>query len=259
MRYILGLCYAAVLAASGGQAVADDAEAAVELRDAIRCFPVKSIVNYMTRFDGLDDSRTDTLQANFKARMVIRDEGAYPDRVFLKSGDAETALVIAEDGRLQDFPPLAKAAPKDTEICVEDKARAGTPVDQPGASFSLPLSIELQNKSGTYKMAELVDGLKDGKAFYKKMVGGPLAMLVPKMTHLVISYDEDNVPLDIAVFKGDQLIDTPAVEAFSGAHVIRLKDLKNAGASHIKISGGAHNISPAPSIKTMKKFGFGDN
>jgi len=257
MRYISGLCLAVVLAGGASTAFADDAEEAVELREETRCFPVEGIATFMKRFDGLDETRTDTLEAVFEAAVEVRDEGAMPDRLYLKSGDEETNLILNDDGMVQDFTALAKAAPEDTEMCLQDKARAGTPVDQPGAVFSLPVSIRLQNQSGAYDMAELQDGLKDGKAFYKKMVGGPAALLVPKMTHLVIAYDEDDIPLDVAVFNGNEIIETPETEAFNGGYVIRFKDLKKAGATMIKVSGGAHTINPAPSVKTMKKFGFG--
>jgi len=257
MRYISGLSLTAVLLLSAPIGYADDEEEAVELRKETSCFPAEGIADFMKRFDELDASRTDTVHAVFEANISIRDEGGFPDRFYLKSGDEENTLSFDDEGIVQDFTPLIKAAPDGTEICMQDKARAGTSGDQPGVTFNLPVSIRMKNQSGTYDIAELQDGLKDGKAFYKKMVGGAMALLVPKMTHVVIAYEDEATPLDFTVFKGDEPIAAPESEAFNGGHVIRFKDLKKAGVTTLKVGGGAHTINPAPSVKTMKKFGIG--
>lgn len=257
MRYFVTSFLSLSLWCSAPIALADDVEDIVELREETRCFAAKGIRDFMKRFDGLDDTKTDTLKAVFAANIDIRDEGSFPDRVYIKSGDDETNMPLDGEGVIQDFTQTVKTSPAEAELCIQDKARAGTPVNEPGAVLSLPLSVRMKNQSGRYDMAELQDGLKDGKSFYKKMVGGPAALLVPKMTHLVIAYDEDDVPLNLAVFKGDEPIDAPKVEPFNGAHVIRFKDLKKLDVTRIEISGGSHRISPAPSIETMKKFGFG--
>ena len=257
MRYISGLSLTAALFFSASIGYADDEEEAVELREETTCFSVEGIADFMKRFDKLDESRTDTIHAIFQANLDVRDDGGFPDRFYLKSGDEENNLSFDDEGNIQEFTSLVKAAPEGTEICMQDKARAGTPVDQPGAVFNLPVSIRMKNQSGTYDIAELQDGLKDGKSFYKKMVGGAVALLVPKMTHLVVAYEDEATPLEFTVFNGDEPIAAPEAEAFNGGHVIRFKDLKKAGVTTLKVSGGAHHISPAPSVKTMKKFGIG--
>lgn len=265
MRSLAGLYFGALIILGAPAVMADDDESEVaaevdvdvEVREETRCFPAEGIIGFMTRFDGLDETKTDTLHAVFAANINIEDEGGFPDRIYIKSGDQETDMPLDDEGLIQGFTPIIKAAPEGTEICIDDKARAGTPVDQPGATFSLPLSIRMKNESGTYDMAELKDALKDGKSFYKKMVGGAMALLVPKMTHLIVTYEEKETPLNLAVFNGDELIESPVAEVFNGGHVIRYKDLKKAGATRVEISGGEHRILPAPSIKTMEKFGFG--
>lgn len=257
MRHLISLSLCSALSLAVPKIWADETDEPVELREETRCFAAEGIVNFMKRFDGLDESRTDTLHAVFNANIDIRDEGGFPDRLYIKSGDQETNMTFDDEGLIEGFELEIRAAQEGAEICIQDKARAGTPVDQAGAVFSLPLSIRMKNTSGSYYMVELDDGLKDGKSFYKKMVGGAYALLVPKMTHLVVAYDEENAPLNLSVFNGDAPVTAPEAEPFNGAHVIRFKDLKKLGATRIEITGGAHRISPAPSVKTMKKFGFG--
>lgn len=238
-------------------AMADDNDEALELREETRCFTAKGIRDFMGRFDGLKATQLDTLVASFRPRFEIKDEGALPDRFYLKSEGQEKDFVLDDDGGVPGFSSAVKGSSDESELCIMDKARAGTPVDQAGVNFSLPMSIRHINVSGNYDMAELADGLKDGKSFYKKMVGGPMAILVPKMTHIVVSYDDDEVTPQIEAFNGDDRIDGLVTEPFDGGHVVTFKDLKRLGATHLKVSGGEHSISPAPSIKTMKKFGIG--
>jgi len=257
MRRLASLSLCSVLSLSVFTVSADESEEPVELREETRCFQAEGLINFIKRFDDLDESRTDTLHAVFEAKIEIRDEGEFPDSLYIKSGDQKTNMVLDDEGLIDGFETAIMAAEPESEICIQDKARAGTPVNQAGAVFNMPLSIRMKNTSGRYDMAELQDGLKDGKAFYKKMVGGAYALLVPKMTHLIVAYNEDDVPLNLSVFNNDAPIATPEAEPFNGAHVIRFKDLKKLGATHIEITGGPHRISPAPSVKTMKKFGFG--
>ncbi len=261
MRCFSRFCVGAVICVSAPYVTADDqADETAEppaLNEEFRCFSSTGIVNFMKRFDGLDEDKTDTIHAVFAANISVTDDGVLPDKVYIKSDTQETNLAFDEDGLIQDFEPSIKAAQEGSEICIQDTARAGTPVEQGRAVFNLPLSVRFKNMSGRYDIAELQDGLKDGKSFYKKMVGGAAALLVPKMTHMVISYDEEDALLNLAVFKGNEQIGTPEVEPFSGSHVIRFKDLKKAGATHIEISGGDHRLSPTPSVKIMEKYGFG--
>ncbi|MEP6343946.1 MAG: hypothetical protein ABJ275_11595 [Maricaulaceae bacterium] len=234
-----------------------DSETTVELREEIRCFPAKGIRDFMGRFDSLEASQRDTIDVFFEPKFVIRDEGTYPDRYYLKQDGAEIDLPINEEGEVPDFVETVKNSAETSEICLQDKARAGTPVDQAGVSFSFPTSIRHIKADGTYDLATLKDGLKDGKSFYKKMVGGAMALLVPKMTHIVVSYDDETTAPQILAFKDDVALEGLESEFFDGAHVVRFKDLKKMGATHLKITGGDHSVAPAPSIKTMKKFGIG--
>jgi len=238
-------------------ALADDKDNPPKLREEIRCFPAKDIKNFVMRFDSLKASQRDSVDAVFNPNFEIFDEGAFPDRFFLQHNDVQTDVLIEDDGLVPSFIDMLKAADDEGEMCIQDKARAGTPADSRGATFNMSLNIRYLNQSGVYDMDMLADGLKDGKSFYKKMVGGPMALLVPKMTHLVVSYEDEEVTPQIEAFNGDDRIDGLVTEPFDGAHVVTFKDLKKLGVTEIRISGGDHFISPTPSIETMKKFGIG--
>lgn len=256
-RLLIGVSMVAIAPLGFAQDKDQDADAAVELREETRCFPAKGIRDFVGRFDSLEASKRDTIDVFFEPEIVIKDEGTYPDRYFLKQDDAEIDLPINEEGEVPNFVEVVKNSAETAEICVQDKARAGTPVDQTGFNFSLPMSIRHIKADGTYDLATLEDGLKDGKSFYKKMVGGAMALLVPKMTHILIIYEEDTTSPQIQALNGEAELEGLKSELFQGAYVVKYKDLKKMGATHLQISGGEHSVAPVPSIKTMKKFGIG--
>lgn len=260
MRHISGVLAVLLLGVSASAFAADEDDAAVvERREEIRCFPAKGIINFVKGFEGLDASRTDTIEAVFEANIEIHDGGALPERVFMRTGDEEVNLDLDDKGTMNDFAAISVTMSEETELCSQDKARAGQAIDpdKPASSFNVPMDIRFKNRSGVYDIAEVIDGLKDGKTFYKKMISGPASLLVPKMTHLMIDYKADDTPLELTAFNGDEPLATPNIEEFAGAYVLRLKDLKKAGATRLEVKGGVHSLSPTPSVKIMKKFGFG--
>lgn len=257
MKHLIHISLALSCLALAPVSGAQDGEDPVELREETRCFAASNITGFVKRFDDLDASKRDSVDASIRPAIIINDEGDYPDRLYVQHGEQQDDVAIEGEGRMPTLIPLLKTAHEESEICLEDKARAGTPVSEPGASFNMSFSIRHINTSGTYAMAELEDGLKDGKSFYKKMVGGAMALLVPKMTHVVVAYEDDEANPQIDAYKGEERLGEFNIELFDGGHVIRLKDLKKLGATHLKVSGGEHFVSPAPSIKTMKRFGLG--
>lgn len=256
-RLLIGVSMVAIAPLSFAQDKDQESDAAVELREETRCFPAKGIRDFVGRFDSLETSKRDTIDVFFEPKFVIRDDGTYPDRYYVKQGDKEIDLPINEEGEVPDFVETVKSSAETSEICLQDKARTGTPVDQAGVSFSLPTSIRHIKAEGTYDLETLKDGLKDGKSFYKKMVGGAMALLVPKMTHMLINYEDDTTPPQIQALNGETELEGLEYEIFQGAYVVKYKDLKKMGATHLKVTGGDHSIAPVPSIKTMKKFGIG--
>lgn len=226
-----------------------------ELRSEIRCKPTKNVRKIESRFDDLKASKRDTVDAVVIPQIIIRDEGGLPDRIYLKHNDEEIDIAVNSYGKAPDLFTRIIASHEDTQVCVQDKARAGTSVDVPGAGLTLPISIRFKNNDGVYDMAEIDDGLKDGKSFYKKMAPGPMALLVPSLTHLVITYVDQSTPPQFVGYKGEELVGDVTIEPFDGSHVIKVKDLKDLGATHLKVLGGPHAMSPATSIKIMRKFG----
>ena len=104
-------------------------------------------------------------------------------------------------------------------------------------------------------MAEISDGVKDGKSHYKKSVGGAAAIFVPKMTHIAITYQvPDATPNVSAVINGET---TPvALEAYGDMWVIDVDALEDSAAETISIAGGPYELYPVPSIQKMESLGI---
>jgi len=63
-------------------------------------------------------------------------------------------------------------------------------------------------------LAELKDGIGDGKSHCKTIMPGPMAMLLPKMTHVMIAYDLIETDAEIsAIVRGKEPQDVP-IEIF---------------------------------------------
>ena len=104
-------------------------------------------------------------------------------------------------------------------------------------------------------MAEILDGVKDGKSHHKKNLGGAKAMFVPKMTHIAIVYDSPDVVPDVSVTVNDESV--PAVlEPYGEMWVIDVEALEHRNVETITIDGGFYKLFPVPSIKKMKSLGI---
>lgn len=252
MRYIV-LAGLLLAAPAYGQ---DKSEEEAETRPAQMCFPAKGIIKHYRKFDKLDADKKDTVSVKPEARFEIHETGhEYPQRFFIKDGDVETDLPIEADGRVPEFGKLF-AASKDAEMCFFDPERAGLLKKEDTVSFSIGMDITFNQASGYHSLAELKDGLKDGKSHYKKMVGA-MSFMVPKLTHVILSYEVDDVPVQITAMKDGAAIEGLTSEPFSGTHVIEVAAIEALGADGLKISGGAYTLEPGASIEKMKKLGFG--
>ncbi len=149
--------------------------------------------------------------------------------------------------------------PKDGELCAEDQARAGQVRTENAVEFDVDLDIKFKNASGLHSLFELEDGAKDGKSFYKKMMPGPMKLLVPKMTHVSVSYKDEDVPAIIRAMKDGAVIDGLIAEPFGATYVISLEQLEDLGADALSIEGGAYILETSPSIKKMKSLGFSES
>jgi len=228
-----------------------------KVKEVVSCFPSKGVVKMMNRLDKIDADKRDVVNIDINPKFLIHDGGTYADRFFLREDGMDRDLNVEPDGLVPEFVSAIKAQPG-SEICVEDKARAGRPADDEGLYFQMGLSPRFLNTPGTHTFAELEEGSRDGKSYYKKMAPAAFRVLIPDTDHIALSYDDKTIAPQIWAYKNDQTLGQVATEPFDKAHVFAVDFLEDMGADRIEILGGAYKLAPVPSVKTMKKFGFGD-
>jgi len=222
--------------------------------DPVRCFPAQSLRSFFKKFDNIKTEKRDTLHAVMDMKFRTDDNYRPPERFFIKDGTIELDLTIAPDGKITDFDKLASVS-KEAKLCGEDHNRN----DNTRFGLSGGADISFKNTSGRYSLAELTDGVKDGKSWYKKLFSGPMSIFVPKMTHIMIVPEDKQSRLSITVTKDGSPTELPAIEHFGGGQVIALKDLEISGMKHLNVTGGIHKIMPVPSVKKMKSLGLSGN
>jgi hypothetical protein len=229
-----------------------------EMRPAEMCFPAKDMIKYQQKFAKLDAKKKDTVSVKPAAQFEIMTVGAsFPQRFFVRDGDVETDMPILPDGSVPSFGTLF-AASKDAEICIFDPARAGTPKDEKSIKFDVNMDVSFNQAGGTHSLAELEDGLKDGKSHYKKMFGA-MSFMMPNLTHVILSYEAEDTPVQITATQGGAPITGLTSEAFAGAHVIEVAAIEALGGDGLQIVGGTYQLEPGLSVEKMKKFGFGED
>lgn len=234
-----------MLAGTTTAATANDIAAPSE-----KCFPTDSIFDFAKKMDGLKDSRRDTLVTEMTAFFVNAKERAVPMTLYAKSGETRHDFAVTQDGEIADFYKTVTSMSPDTEVC-------GPTKEDGKIGLGMGSEVMFQNRSGRYTLAELQDGVADGKSHYKKMLPGPMAMFVPKMTHIMVEYDAEDAPADIrALINNAEVTDLPIAQ-FGKAYVLEVKALEARGVQTLIVNGGPHSLSPTPSIKKMKSLGFG--
>ena len=228
-------------------AYANEAE---DKAEGIDCMPAKDFVKLLRKLDKLDASKKDTVGMEPVMMFEAADGGALPSRVFFRHKGAETPFQINDDGLVPDFTKV-KNMDKKGEMCMEDKTRIGVPEDENGLELDIEMDLIYHNKTGVYSMAELADGLKDGRSHIKKIVPAPIRLLIPKFTYLEI-IAEEGVDLDISAMKNGAPISGLDVINVEGSRAIEFAQLERLGADSLKITGGAFTLGPTPSPDDMK-------
>jgi hypothetical protein len=135
--------------------------------------------------------------------------------------------------------------------------RADRPHYDEGLYFEMGLSPLFHNPSGRHDMAELKEGTKDGKTFYKKMIPGAVRLFMPDTKYLAVRYNDFRTSgAQIFAQVGETEVPLEA-ELYKDMHVIAYDDLKDMGASAMIVRGGEYQLQPTVSVKTMRRFGWG--
>jgi len=235
------------------------ASEAKDMAAVIKCLPAKKIVKMMHKFDGLKPEKKDTIGVIPKMQLTANEGGTLPERVYFREGTAEQKFNMDKDGVVTDFVRIG-TMDKKGDLCMQSQQYINKAEGEVGMSLSMSFDVRFKNTSGGHTVAELIDGVKDGKSHYKKMLPGPMALMVPRMTHVGINYHDDADiarPKIYAIKAGDK-VSGLLVEQLNSMFVVCIEDLQSLGADSLKIEGGTYELTPIPSIEKMKKLGFGE-
>lgn len=223
-----------------------------------KCFPIKSINKLIRKTQTIKASKQDTLELIMQAQFTGKtDAGVFP-KFYSKSGPNPDTVIkpfrISPDGKVLNFHNHLMTLNENAELCGEVTTPQG---EKPRVGFNLGSDIIFKNRTGPYTLAELQDGVADGKSWYKRMFPGPLSVMVPKMTHLMVQYGAPNMTAEgISFSKSGVSIEPPVIESFGGTFVIALDAIEALGADSMSVEGGAFILSPVPSVEKMKSLGF---
>ena len=257
MKPLLYIALSCLSLSVSNHAFAKDADS--KIRQDENCFDAGWVSSKLRKLSTLKANKTDTVGVTPSAQYILDDNTQhYPERVFMKDQGEQTEFPITPDGRLIGFEKISGAS-DEVEFCHYDPKRAGLPFNADGIKLNINTEIQFHNQSGAHSLDEIKDGLKDGRSHYKK-IAGALSIVVPKMSHIMIEYEDETLALDfIAMKSGTPLTDTVPV-IFCGSPMIKVKDLEDIGADGIIISGGDYTLLPVPGLAAMKRFqGCDDN
>ena len=219
-----------------------------------KCFPVKSVTKLLKKTQKIKASKQDTLGLMMLAKFQGANELATAPRFYSKSDDQIHDFTILPDGAVEGFHEHLITLDENSELCGEVMTPGG---ETPKIGLSMGSEILFKNRTGPYTLAELQDGVADGKSWYKRMFPGPLAIMVPKMSHIMIDYEDKSLGTNGIIFtKSGVVVATPKVETFGNTYVISLGDIEASGADQLSIQGGAFLLSPVPSVEKMKSLGL---
>jgi len=254
MKLRLSICLASLISIN----LVSIAHAETNVRGEVFCFPAKDVPKIVNNLNAVDESRRDVVDVSLEAKFLIKDGGDWPERFFIRTKTSEIDLPIEKPSGAT--PTFLETAMKHSQgdICVTDKTRAHLPENDEGLYFEMGLSPLFHNRSGRHELSELKEGTKDGKSFYKKMIPAAVRMFMPDTKYLAVRYDDLRLTSQVfASVNGQEMSLSP--EIYKDMHVVSFKDLEELGAETLIIRGGAYQLQPTVSVKTMKRFGWGED
>lgn len=228
------------------------------LRGETFCFPAKDVPKLVSELSEVKEKRRNIVDVRLDPKFIIKDGGVWPDRFYLaEAGEIVTDLPFSrETGVVPNFIEAASARP-DTDICVDDPTRAERPETDEGLYFEMGLSPLFKTTTGEHDLAELEEAAKDGKSFYKKMLPSVLSMFMPDTDYFAVKMLDRSAVPTVSAYAEGQVSQLP-LEQVKDMWVVSLDDIKGAEAIKIIVQGGAYDLQPVPSPKTLRRFGLGD-
>lgn len=237
----------------GATAFAQDGE----LREQINCFPAKNIRALFENLQALPPESRTIVDTELSIQVAVLDGGVLPQRAFARDGEVELDMGLREDGEIMHMARLVELS-EAVEFCGDDPSRVGQPADGDTMQMGLTTKLRFLKQDGTHSLADMEQGAKDGRDHYKALFGGGLKnMFIPKLTHMMVVYDEPMAKPDISVLKGEEVLSDVTIEGLSEkAYLVALKDMKKTGADSLTVAGGGYSLTPVPNAKKLKSLGI---
>ena len=229
------------------------AEDTGERLEADYCGSAAGIVEMVAKFDSLKPDKRDTVVARLNVNLILGESEPMPDSIELRDGETVLPLKFDETNRSIGFIDQIRQVTETAKLCITDPARAGRTRQERGFELNTSMSVQFKDTPGTHSLAQLEDGLKDGRSHYKKLAGA-MGFMVPKFDYIAVrSADGANPPRVWATTKGLN-VGEPAFELYDGARLIALETLMALGADGVRIEDPNYRMSPSPDAKTIAKL-----
>ena len=216
------------------------------------CLPTESMKEMMAKFDELDADRRDTVRAGLKLAVDAKDTILRPERIEFRDGEARVPLTLDEETQSVTLTPHLASLSDEARLCIVHPALSEEQTLLPRYSIGIEMGVRFVETPGTHSIKQIEDGLKDGRAHYKKMAGA-MGFMVPKFDHLAVAGNDPQDPPRLWATRDGQDIAEPDGVLMNGGRLIAVRDLEKMGADGIRVEGN-YRLSPSPDAKTVEKF-----
>lgn len=218
------------------------------------CFPAKDITKQINKMEDLKDSKRDTVRVFFEANIGVPEGQPYPERLEVRDADQITPIKVdLVSGRTLNMQDTLRTASEDAQMCIIDPYREQRGEEK--MSFGVSMRVGFIETPGTHSLAQIEDGLKDGRSHYKKMAGA-MGFMVPKFGHIALASDDKDNPPRAFITRAGADIGEPEFEIYDGARLIDVDQIEAMGGDGLRVDG-PYRMSPSPDAKTIAKFSGG--
>lgn len=219
------------------------------------CFPAKDITKQINKMENLKASKRDTVRVFFEATLDVPEGQPYPERLEVRDADQITPIKLdLVSGRTLNMQDTLRTASEDAQMCIIDPYREQRGEEK--MSFGVSMRVGFIETPGSHSLAQIEDGLKDGRSHYKKMAG-PMGFMVPKFGHIALASDDEDNPPRAFVTRAGADIGEPEFEIYDGARLIDVDQIEAMGGDGLRVDG-PYRMSPSPDAKTIAKFSGSD-
>jgi len=250
MKYaLLPFVVTALCGVSSAVFAADD-----KLRGDTFCYPAKDVPKLVKELSKVKTKHRNIVDVRLQPRFIIKDGGVWPQKFYMaKDGVLVADMPFSRD--TGEVPSFLGAAEKhsDADICIDDPTRAALPEDDEGLYFEMGLAPLFKVTTGQHDIADLQEAAKDAKKFYKKMLPDVVAMFMPDTDYFAIKMvDRSATPAAFASLNQSETELT--LVAVDDMWVVSLDDIMEVEGASLNVRGGAYDLQPVPSPKTLRKF-----